>query len=333
MKSRLTLIFSALVVLMGSMIWLVQDRRSSGTGPAPALAAERSVSVRPEFRSEETVAATNTTATAPVASGDAPMVHVDSSGEVKYTARDGDTVSQLAIALLGSDSKENRDAVIAANRSLQLDPDRVLGGHAYSIVRLAVQSTDAAPATNMPAVNTPVANTPVMNTKSDATSEKPAVAAAIADPAPKLRYTARIGDTVGALAAHLLGGDTRANRDAIIAENASLQQDPDHLVAGQTYTIAAPNGMTKDIDAPKSKTSTSQPDADEAALRSIGRTLRYTAKPGDTVTKLAIALLGSDTPANRDLIIKSNPSLKQDPDHLVAGQTYWIAAPIADARP
>ena len=53
--------------------------------------------------------------------------------------------------------------------------------------------------------------------------------------------------------------------------------------------------------------------------------------PNDTVSKLAVVLLGSDTPENRDLIIKSNPSLRQNPDHLVAGQTYWIDAPTADA--
>ncbi|MBC8107316.1 MAG: LysM peptidoglycan-binding domain-containing protein [Anaerolineae bacterium] len=323
MKSRLTLIFSALVVLLGSMTWLVQDRKSNATGPVPALAAERSVSIRPEATVEQTGA--------PVVSADAPMVHVDASGEVKYTARDGDTVSQLAIALLGSDSKENRDAVIAANPALRLDPDRVLVGQAYSIVRLAVQPTAVQSPKPAMAANTQTDAASAVTPPSPiaARNEQPA---AVAETSPKLRYTARMGDTLGALAAHLLGGDTKANRDAIVAENPPLQQDADHLVAGQTYTIAAPSGMTKDIDAPRQKASTSQPDADEAALRSIGRTLRYTAKPGDTVTKLAIALLGSDTPANRDLIIKSNPSLKQDPDHLVAGQTYWIAAPTAEPK-
>jgi len=47
--------------------------------------------------------------------------------------------------------------------------------------------------------------------------------------------------------------------------------------------------------------------------------------------RLATVLLGTDSPANRELIIKNNPVLKKDPDHLVAGQTYWIAAPVADA--
>src|SRR4051812_38536815 len=204
MKSRLTLIFSALVVLLGSMVWLVQDRRSNATGPVPALAAERNVPIRLENNLSKSAASAPV---APNGLSDAPMVHVDSSGEVKYTAREGDTVSQLAIALLGSDSKENRDAVIAANPTLRLDPDRVLVGQAYAIVRLAVQPME----TKNTAAPQP----------SKAAVEKPAAPEAVTEPAPKLRYTARMGDTLGALAAHLLGGDTKANRDAIVAENES----------------------------------------------------------------------------------------------------------------
>ena len=47
------------------------------------------------------------------------------------------------------------------------------------------------------------------------------------------------------------------------------------------------------------------------------------------MTNLAIALLGSDTKANRDAILNTNPALKADPDRIVAGQTYWIPAPVA----
>ena len=147
-----------------------------------------------------------------------------------------------------------------------------------------------------------------------------------------MKYVAQTGDTVAGLAGNLLGADTKTNRNSIIADNTSLQQDPNHLVAGQTYTIAAPKGLAANSAAPLSKTPTTQPDADNV-LVAAGRHLRYTAKPGDNVSKLATALLGSDTVANRDVIINSNPSLKQDPDHLVAGQTYWISAPTADAAP
>ena len=319
MKSRFTLIFATLVILLGTMIWLVSDRRSGSAAAAPV--AERVI-----IHEVDTAAAPSIAASIPVATEQvvapvpevkvAPMVHVDAAGLKQYVARDGDTVSQLAVALMGSDSKANRDAVIAANPTLQADPDKVLTGYAYSMGTSQSEtkvSSDAKPTTAVPSA-----------------TAVPDAAPAVAS-GPKLRYTAQPGDTVGGLAAGLLGADTEANRSAIIARNASLRADPDHLVAGKSYTIVAANGLAAAPDAHAMKAPTSQPDADDAAKLSVGRTLRYTAQPGDTVSSLAVALLGSDTPANRELITKSNPSLKENIDHLVAGQSYWIAAPTADA--
>src|SRR5206468_1437537 len=74
---------------------------------------------------------------------------------------------------------------------------------------------------------------------------------------------------------------------------------------------------------------TTQPEADEVVRNGAGRALRYTARAGDNVSKLAAVLLGSDTQANRDAIISNNASLKSNPDRVVAGQTYWIPAPAA----
>ena len=93
-----------------------------------------------------------------------------------------------------------------------------------------------------------------------------------------------------------------------------------------------PEGMTTDRAAPQRKepVPADAVDADDVVQKGAARTLRYTAKSGDTVSKLAVSLLGSDTPDNRDRIVQSNPSLKRDPDHLVAGQTYWIAAPTGE---
>ncbi|HET6246131.1 MAG TPA: hypothetical protein VFE47_00385 [Tepidisphaeraceae bacterium] len=45
------------------------------------------------------------------------------------------------------------------------------------------------------------------------------------------------GDTVSKLAAHFLGANTKANRDAIIALNPSLQQNPNLLIVGKTYRL------------------------------------------------------------------------------------------------
>src|SRR4051812_32930603 len=107
MKYRLTLIFAALVVLLGAMIWVVQDRTTASV--APGLFAERTVAIRVAVLREQAVSPANISASSVVASEpqiqSSPMVHVDPAGQMRYVAREGDTVSQLAIALLGTDTK------------------------------------------------------------------------------------------------------------------------------------------------------------------------------------------------------------------------------------
>jgi LysM repeat protein len=321
MKSRLSLIFAALVVLLGAMVRVVADRRAAAPVPVAIIAPAPG---SPLLRASAPVMPAPVVMPAPLASAPVatpaakaePVVHVDPSGAVRYVARAGDTLSEVAVALLGSDSKDHRDAVAAVNVTLQDNPDRVLIGQTYSIDTSPGQAgAEAVPAAASAA----------------APLDAPAEAAAASPAAgPRLTYIARSGDTVAVLAGNLLGGDTAANRAAIIAANESLREYPSHLIAGKTYTIVVPDGMTSDPAAPQAKTSNAQPDADEAVQQGAARTLRYTANSGDTVSKLAVALLGSDTPANQKLIVQSNPTLKQDPDHLVAGRTYWISAPDAE---
>lgn len=52
-------------------------------------------------------------------------------------------------------------------------------------------------------------------------------------------YVAIAGDTVSKLAGRYLGGNTKANRDAIIAMNASLKENPNNVTVGKTYMIPA----------------------------------------------------------------------------------------------
>jgi hypothetical protein len=144
-----------------------------------------------------------------------------------------------------------------------------------------------------------------------------------------LKYTAKPGDSVSALAAGLLGADSKTNRDAIIGENKSLQNDPDRVISGKTYKIPTSNGLS----AASVARPTTQPDADQLVQIGSNRELRYTARTGDSVSKLAEILLGSDTQVNRDAIINNNASLKSDPDRVVAGQTYWIPAPTPAEKP
>ena len=200
-------------------------------------------------------------------------------------------------------------------------------------IRIQVQTLPpSVPAVSAAAPATAPAPTPV-----EQTQPQPLAAVEPVD-APKvekpdtdrvLKYTARPGDSVSALAAGLLGADSKTNRDAIIGENKSLQNDPDRVISGKTYKIPTSNGLSAATVALPA----TQPDADDVIKSGTPRQLRYTARAGDTVSRLAEVLLGTDTQANRDAIIDNNPSLKTDPDRVVAGQTYWIPAPTAVQKP
>jgi nucleoid-associated protein YgaU len=142
------LIVATLVLLLGSMVWMVQDRHNAA--PLTVLAAEQTVATTTVAEPASALPSTApelapvAAATTPVPqSKSSPAVHVDASGEVKYVARAGDTVSQLAVALLGSESKAHRDAMIGANASLQSNPDRVLVGQTYLSVGRCAQREES----------------------------------------------------------------------------------------------------------------------------------------------------------------------------------------------
>jgi nucleoid-associated protein YgaU len=59
----------------------------------------------------------------------------------------------------------------------------------------------------------------------------------------------------------------------------------------------------------------------------------YKAQPGDSLSKLASKYLGSASKANREAIVRANPSLQQNPDKIVAGRTYFLPAPVTPTAP
>ncbi|CAN5525422.1 hypothetical protein BH10PLA1_BH10PLA1_05690 [soil metagenome] len=285
------------------------------------------------------VPSTLPTQTPLLAATDAPAVEAAApEGATQHTAQPGETLSSLANDLRAKDTNAYREAILDANPSLKANPDKLIAGKTYVIpsptdvpanvpASATVEPTEAtAAAVEAPKVAEPVA--PV--------AKREVIAAAPIDPTKQLKYTASPGDTVTNMAGAFLGNTDQAHQDTIINANASLQADPDHVVAGKAYKIPAPDGLaaaSTSASADAKPRPAVQPDADTIVAAASTRTLRYTARYGDTVTSMAIALLGSDTPATRAAIIDTNPSLKVDPNRVVAGETYSIPAPTAIVTP
>jgi nucleoid-associated protein YgaU len=59
----------------------------------------------------------------------------------------------------------------------------------------------------------------------------------------------------------------------------------------------------------------------------------YQAGPGDSLGKIAAKFYGSSAKPLRDAIVAANPSLKANPDRILAGQTYTIPAIETAAAP
>ena len=53
----------------------------------------------------------------------------------------------------------------------------------------------------------------------------------------------------------------------------------------------------------------------------------HKAEPGDSVSRWAARFLGGNTKANRELIVRANPSLQSDPNKVIVGKTYLIPTP------
>ena len=66
-------------------------------------------------------------------------------------------------------------------------------------------------------------------------------------------------------------------------------------------------------------------------VRTIAQTQRtFKVQPGDTLSKIALRMMGSSSRANRTAIINANASLKSNPDRLVVGRTYVLPAAVGE---
>src|SRR5439155_10954933 len=150
--------------------------------------------------------------------------------------------------------------------------------------------------------------------KSAARAESKTATVALALPPGSRQYKAEAGDSVSKMASKLMGGNTKANRDAIIAVNPTLQQNANMVIAGRTYVIrgggAAPSQATSQQPASASPAPAPAPvpaavasASDRQPPASATPQYFYTVKPGDSLTKIAVMQLGSAdaVPAIMDL--------------------------------
>lgn len=86
------------------------------------------------------------------------------------------------------------------------------------------------------------------------------------------------------------------------------------------------------IDAPQS-TPSQQPPSQPATPAGVGvvQVAEYVAQPGDTLSRMARRIFGSDTIENRQKLISLNPQLAENPDLIHVGQSYKIPAGSASA--
>jgi len=159
-------------------------------------------------------------------------------------------------------------------------------------------------------------------------------------PAGFKQYTATDGDTVSRMAGRFMGANTRANRQAIIDANPSLQQDPDRVEVGKDYLIP-----TKTKNASQTASASTTDNAPAASLDAASNTANsntssrsravgvayYTVKEGDSLWRIANDEL--DDPSAVDQIKALNRNVLKGSDHetVVPGMKLRLPAkaPVA----
>ena len=151
--------------------------------------------------------------------------------------------------------------------------------------------------------------------------------------APK-QYRAQEGDSVSRMASKFLGSNTRANRQAIIDANPSLQDDPDKVIVGKAYTIPTP-GESKEVAQNtdnQNSTDNSNADTNSNTNTPTGEYF-YTVQEGDSLWAIANDQLGD--PSAVEAIKDLNQKVLKGGNHdvVVPGMKLRLPAkPVATAN-
>lgn len=110
--------------------------------------------------------------------------------------------------------------------------------------------------------------------------------------APLREYKAQSGDSLSKLAVRFMGSNSKANRDAIVRVNPTLQQNPDKIVEGRTYVLPPPPAPESDVAAaPPAAQGAPAPSAPSATAAE--NFSWYTVKENENLWKIAAEQLGS----------------------------------------
>jgi Tfp pilus assembly protein FimV len=111
-------------------------------------------------------------------------------------------------------------------------------------------------------------------------------------------YKAQAGDSLSKMASRFMGSNTKANRDAIVAANPSLKDDPNKVIVGKTYIIPVasltPAAPTDATPAPSEPAVAPQRVASTDSTSPARETAEYwyTVKEGDSLWRIATEQCG-----------------------------------------
>ena len=122
-------------------------------------------------------------------------------------------------------------------------------------------------------------------------------------------YKAQSGDTLGTIALHALGANNKANREAIVAANPSLQSNRNLIVAGRAYTVPTAAGGHPATPSPVTP-------VDQETIAPPTKELGtvYVVQSGDTLWSIAVNELGS--PSEVSTIKDLNQDMLGDSDQV-----------------
>jgi nucleoid-associated protein YgaU len=123
-------------------------------------------------------------------------------------------------------------------------------------------------------------------------------------------YIAEAGDTLGKIAGKAMGGNTKANRDAILKANPKLAENPNKINIGDSYNIPVQTA-TVNTSKPETRDTVARETTPAVASSSVD----YVVKEGDNLHKIAREQCGSTSfvsqiqEMNKDLL-KGSDKLK-----------------------